>query len=359
MTEQEPAESTRRPQGNAVAVVSVAVLALIALGALAGGGYLLVRQLGAASDAGFFAGGTPETDTSSSWPAADGVYPPELEDLDSLTAMPGDSFEAGSEPLIVGEDIPSGVYVAPDAAPISVDDGLSCYWTVSESADYSEVEYSAFGEVEDGTAMILAPEGYLVRTDPACGAWEAIDPATAFEGASGTTLTVGQYAVGRDVVPGVYLSVAVVDEGSGCAVFVGDHFGFEGNGSFADYVGPRGGFMLIELEAGDVVELDGCPPFEAADLDAVYAADDGADWMGDGRWLVGIDVRAGDYVGPVVDDVDVYCSASVWANHLGWEGGDPVDDVFYSSGEVPATITLEAGQLVDVRGCGTWERTGP
>lgn len=363
MAEHEPAETAPAPQGNAIAVVVIVVLALIALGALVGGGYLLVTQVAQAGEDGLFewadTGGSTETSVG---PEVDSLpYPAELEDLSTLTAQPGDSFEGSVEALVVGEDIEPGVYIAPDATPMSVEDELSCYWSVAQSEEYLPEEYFSFGEVEDGTAMMLAPDGYLVRTDPACGTWQAIDPSAAFEGATGTRMTAGQYAVGRDVLPGTYLSVAVVDEESSCYAYVGDHFGFEGGGHYFQYVGPRGGTMVIEVEQGDAVELTDCPAFELADLDALYSADAGADRMDDGDWLVGIDVRAGEYVGPDVEHAELYCSATVWQDHLGWEGetGQPVDDVFFASGDVPPSITLEAGQMVSVRDCGFWERTGP
>lgn len=353
------------PRGNALAIVVILGLALVALTAVVAAGYFVWQGVQSASESS--SNGTGETAFNDDSDDADEgfmgefapeetPYPAELEDLDALTADPGDTFESGYESFQVGQDVAAGVYVAFNAGTGDSGSDDYCRWTVSAKENIGDGGYYALGDGDGGSAMMLAPEGYWVRTNPACGTWEAIDPATAFTGASGTQVAEGSFFVGRDVLPGTYVSTEQVGRESSCFAEVISHFGFIGDSNYGDYVMGRGGTLVLELEEGEVVASRDCPPLELTDLDSVLDARAGAQSMSNGYWLVGLDIEAGTYQGPLeIEEDRIFCSATVWADHRGRENYSPLDDVYYSEGDEPETVTVEPGQLVEVSGCGDWE----
>lgn len=361
-------DEARSKDGNGLAIAVIAALALVALAALAVAGYFIVQWVVVAStsvtdpnqgDTDHFV--TPDNEGFE----AAAEFPPELQDLDALTATPGDTFVGGFDLMRVGEDIVPGLYIAPDAEPASAADGRYCYWSVSREEQYSEGGYYAQGKVEGGTAMMLAPAGYWVRASESCGTWQAIDPDTAFEGAeskgaAGTVMGSENNVVGRDVVPGTYLSAARVPQGADCMVTVTDHFGFQGPHNYGDALFGLGGTLQLTVEPGDVVNVWGCPDFELTDLETAYMADAGAKSIDVGTWLVGIDVAPGAYLGPVGHETgEEYCALYVWDGPRDWGVGGPTEEVFYHAGEEPMTVSLEAGQTVEVMDCPGWELVSP
>lgn len=258
---------------KSVVVITVVVLGVVI--ALFGAGNWIANGLNAASESREGAANDPGQDLEPRWWETAVDYPSEITDLDALTAEQGDSFGGMRQVLrAMGTTLPPGIYVASGVGADLPEADTYCSWTVSER-DISNFEgFHASGLTMKDTAMVLLPRGYSISSAPACGRWEAIDPATALESATETEWADGTFFVGYDVVPGLYLSDGSVDEGSECRVSVTPHFGFTNPNNRAETSSADGGTMMLTVEAGDVVLAEGCPAFTLADSETVL--EDGA-----------------------------------------------------------------------------------
>lgn len=336
--------SRRRTVGIATTTVAAGV-------ALAAGAFVLIGALDDESGAGPMGGpGDTRPTQESAAPGDDDVPKP----------APG-SFESTGEHLLVGTDIAPGLYVARDAAPLSIDGGLSCFWSVSDEPEWHEDGYYDAGDVEDGTAMLLASLGLWVHADPSCGTWEAVDPETAFQGADGTVASEGRYVVGRDIVAGIYLSEGPVDAASLCSVVIREYLDPATSPGDARYPHPypAGGSIAVDLRVGDIVDVYECPPFALTDVSAAVAEDRGAPKFDDGTWLLGVDVRSGAYRAAAGIPAGTYCEATVWSDYRGPDTAELITDIRAAWSVEPAEVHLEPGQVISTVDCGTWERTGP
>lgn len=354
-------------KGNALAVLVILGLTLVAIAAVAAAGYFVWQGVTSANGPGSSANGSGSSGDAADekvwdedWSEASREYPAELTDFDALTAVPGATFVSDYEMFQVGEHVAPGIYVAPHAASGDLDSDEYCRWTVSAEEDIFDGGYYVLGDGDGGSAMLLAPDGYWVRATAGCGTWQAIDPATAMTGATGTEVAAGSYFVGRDVLPGTYVSAEPVVEDYRCNVNVVEHFGFVGESNYGESHTGRGGRLVVEIEEGDLVASTNCPPLVLTDLEALLAAGAGAPSMSNGQWLVGLDVAAGTYQGPRdMEEGRSFCSASVWPDHRGGDHTDWLEDVFYGEHDEPEQLTVEVGQLIKIRGCGEWELVTP
>ena len=73
--------------------------------------------------------------------------------------------------------------------------------------------------------------------------------------------------------------------------------------------------------------------------------------FGEGRWEVGVDVAAGKYKSRGGDGT--HPMGCVWTRYAG--DGESVVDIGYSDG--PQTITVKAGELVEIAGCEPWKKS--
>ncbi|WP_084104710.1 hypothetical protein [Demequina sp. NBRC 110056] len=340
-----------RTAGSGTAIVVMVVLAAVAASALVLGGWLLWRNL---SDAEVSWGQSGPGDGGDSTeveavPAAE--LPTELTDETLLTALPGETFEGTYDTLVVGQDLAPGIYIAPSATP-STDEEWACDWWVTPYPGDAPT-YESYGVLRHGSAMLLAPPGYVVSTSSACGTWEAIDPDGAFVGATAEVIEDGQHYVGRDVVSGTYL----VEPSNGpivCTVEVAEHFGFMGEDVLPEFLWMDTGSALIELEDGDRVEARDCDPLTLVDPQALVADGFGATTADEGEWLVGVDVAAGTWTGPDLDSEGDYCTAMV----LERDADEVLASADYGWGETPDFVHVEPGQVLKVYGCDGWVRTG-
>ena len=350
--------------GTGLALAVMLGLVLLAVGALGLGGFLLMRNLSGADYSWEFDLGEWWGDDGGDawveepWNDEPAEMPGEITDLTNLTAAPGDTYSPDGEVIQAGEAILPGIYVALDPED-SGDEGARCAWVVSQFDNAAEGGFYASATESAGDPMMLVPPGYWVRTSVSCGTWTAIDPDTAFEGATATTYAGGTAAVGRDIVPGTYLASAPGELGMSCSVTILDDFGFVGDGNYGDFFSSDTGSLVVDLEVGDVVQSYDCPTLESVDLDALVAQDAGATEVDAGDWLVGIDVVSGTYLGPAISGDEELCSAMAWPDHTGWKGNEEfAADVYYWGGEEPEPITVEPGQLLEIYECGPWERVG-
>ena len=344
--------STVNPPG---ARSSNKALGCVVVGALVLGGIVALGAVGF-----FMLQGPPQESGEEYFGPSEPVeFPSEITDLDALAAVPGVTFESTFDNIIVGEDIASGVYIAPDAAPASAEDAMYCHWSVTPDGSFAVDGFNAMGRVEEGTAMLLAPDGYVLSVSPSCGTWEAVDPATVFDSGSGTVIGSEIHTVGYDVMPGLYLSNSQVAEGAGCFVTVTDNFGFTGPGTESEFLYGAGGTVRFTVEAGDFVEARGCPDFEWADPATAFADEGAATSIDVGVWIVGVDVAAGTYMGPGEAGAGNYCSAYVWEGVRDWVDSEPLESVWYSPGEPPETVTLEPGQTMHIAECDGWQLVQP
>lgn len=364
----EPVEAgtnaARDRQGNGLAIVVTLALVVVAVGALVLAGYLVWQAADAPvdveqsedSDLDDF-----DLDEYEEWLNQQPEdFPPEITDLDTLTATPGETFTAGYEELVAGEDVSPGIYVAADAVGRSDDDLYFCMWSVWEFGVGDVDGFRVSGSVDEGSAIILLPEGYSFTVTEECGTWEAVDPATVFEGATGTTLGNETHVVGYDLKPGLYLSDEPISDDAECAVWVREHFGFENVHNYGDFYTGRGGTVRLELERGDFVTSHDCPTFTWADPETAYSADAGRTSVGLGAWIVGRDIAPGTYQGPQKPNSGLnWCMVEIWDGNRDWRNAEPVADASYFASEEPAQFTAELGQTVDVLQCEPWERIGP
>lgn len=286
-------------------------------------------------------------------------FDPEIANLDTLAAVPGETFVGGEDALVVGVDIPSGVYVAPDA--LLGDD--VCRWSVDKSDDPGTGGLHAGTAVREGVAMLLAPEGYFVEATPECGTWVAIDPATAHEGGTRTEIAEsfedGKYRthlVGGDLVPGLYASTGDIPMWTDCMVFRPSDFGF----SSKEYPSEtwrvqRRGTVLVPLKQGDAVWMSECPGFQLIDFDELQQSRDGGQEILEGRSVVGIDIVPGTYTSP---DIASGYTCEMTLSTYSVASGDltEVAYVHYTSRDRSKKVTVEAGQevLIPSYSCGVW-----
>lgn len=337
-----------RSGGNSLAVAVILGLALVAVAAIVGAGYLVANGISAS------AGSSADGDIG---PAP---YPDEITDLERLTAVPGETFTDSLQGLVAGKDIAPGIYIAPEAVHMSADTSPYCSWSVRENPADENSGFRVRGSVDGGTAMLLAPEGYTVSATATCGTWEAVDPATLFDEPAGSTIGSEIHVVGYDVKPGLYLSDGPVAKDADCYVYVNPNFGFEGPDTKGGFFYGEVGTLRLEVEAGDFVIARGCPSFEWADPQTAFSADAGAKSVNIGTWLVGVDVQPGTYRGPADPDARFgYCYAQVWDEKADWGSSDPVEEVGYAPDKEPVTFTAELGHVIHINDCEPWELVEP
>ena len=153
--------------------------------------------------------------------------------------------------------------------------------------------------------------------------------------------------VGRDIQPGRYTSVPLVDNCSWERVHTNE------NGVLDDSLASGGGVRPIMevLPTDSAIVVRGCGPWLPHTSPATPATS-----MGDGDWLVGGDVAPGHYrVTVPVAVPDWYSSYCSWERGRGFTY-DEADTIETNFDDKRTEVDLVEGERFSSDGCGTWTR---
>lgn len=353
------APAAKRKSISSAAALAIGAVGMLALGGIVVGAWLLASNVD-------YSEPLRADETVVENPEPLDIASNRRPDLTSFSAVPGDRFVSEAfEQLHIGEDIPSGVYVA------EVDNGdySRCSWEVKSEKRFVVETYILDGRATEHGAVAVLPDGYFVNLG-LCDNWVAIDPATLFEGATETVLGDGTHYVGRDLVPGTYvLSRADGQYADSCVVTVSEEWGFTGPAMRHALLRSDEHPAVLDLHEGLTVHSSGCPSLQLVEAEELFSQGLGASEFTEGGWVVGVDVLPGTYA--VSDEVvanRAYCMVSAWdqaalqsavwdqhgiPSHYGkriFETRHPGDPVI--------EVTLEAGQTVHSDGCGPITRVG-
>jgi hypothetical protein len=155
----------------------------------------------------------------------------------------------------------------------------------------------------------------------------------------------GTWLIGQDIKPGTYRPVAAIE--SECYWEI-DKAGTNGNDIIAND-NAKGGFPILTLKVGQEVTNNGCGTFEKIDLATVTGQHLSS--FGDGTWLVGLDIKAGNYKTIAnVSGMSCYWEIDTAnSNQQDIIANDNVSGGF-------ARVTLKNGQIVTSGDCGTFKQ---
>ena len=154
----------------------------------------------------------------------------------------------------------------------------------------------------------------------------------------------GKFTVGRDVKPGIYRSKAIVKSGSNCFWKI-TTTGSNGNEIIA-IDNSRGGILTLNLLTGMDLETNRCGTFVKGSLTTARGTP--RTTVGNGIWLVGIDMEPGTYR----VDKDIFgksCYLKIYT------AGSNLEDLVAIENFTRGTpsATLEIGEEFYNNGCGT------
>lgn len=253
----------------------------------------------------------------------------------------------------VGEDMEPGTYRT--VIPLTLFNTEYCLWSI-RSANAEGPDDARHGAVSEGMGTMTVAVGDTVESS-GCFGWDAVDPADFASATVGTTVLIppGTWLVGPDLAPGLYRSPFPVRTHSlnpYCSLDL-----------YADWSGSRqaviatwaitGGYPVFEVELGQQIRTRGCGHFEKVTLEDLVAQAQPAAAMGDGIWLVGVDIQPGTYRETALQGADPYdCLVEVYHS-----AALDRDDSQHLFNESPESITVGLGEVVIARDCGQWELT--
>jgi hypothetical protein len=155
----------------------------------------------------------------------------------------------------------------------------------------------------------------------------------------------GTWLVGQDIKPGTYRPATAIE--SECYWEI-DKAGTNGSDIIAND-NAKGGFPILTLKVGQEVTNDGCGTFVKIDLATVTGQH--LTSFGDGTWMVGLDIKAGNYkTTSNVSGMSCYWEIdSANSNQQNIIANDNVSGGF-------ARVTLKNGQIVSSGDCGTFKQ---
>lgn len=256
----------------------------------------------------------------------------------------------------VGEDMEPGTYRT--VVTLTLYNSDYCSWTVRAAGaeDANDVRGHALSE---GIATVTVTAGDEFESS-GCFGWNAVDPAAFLNAGTATTepdpnvfVPPGMWLVGPDLAPGLYRSpVSVITHSLNpyCSLEL-----------YADWSGlPQaviatwaltGGYPVFEVELGQQINTRGCGHFEKVTLEGLVAESRPESTMQDGIWLVGVDIRPGEYRETPLPGADPdFCLVEVY--HSAALDRDAAQGLFDLS---PEMIEVSVGEVVVARDCGQWD----
>lgn len=170
-----------------------------------------------------------------------------------------------------------------------------------------------------------------------------VHPSVAMAGAK-TSFGNGNFTVGKQIQAGIYRSSNIVSSGD-CYWSI-TTTGSNGNDIIANNNSP-GGLITLNLSAGQDIK-NSCGKFSRGNLKTKRIAMKSS--FGNGVWLVGVDVKPGDYTA-VKSALGTHCYLAI--STAGSNGRDIIANQNYTNG-VP-TISLASGVEIMNDGCGTFK----
>lgn len=154
----------------------------------------------------------------------------------------------------------------------------------------------------------------------------------------------GKFTVGRDVKPGIYRSKAIVKSGANCYWRI-TTTGSNGNEIIA-IDNSNGGILTLNLQTGMDIDTKRCSTFVKSSLTTARGTP--RTTVGNGIWLVGIDMEPGTYR----VDKDIFgksCYLKIYT------AGSNLEDLVAIENFTRGTpsATLEIGEEFYNNGCGT------
>ncbi|WP_432492454.1 hypothetical protein [Kineococcus auxinigenes] len=254
--------------------------------------------------------------------------------VDTTKTSPVQSIGPGQH--LVGVEVEPGLWQA--TGPTG-----ECAWMTS-STTTQEDEYTGIQTGVAAAVVDLQPTDEVFSTY-GCGEWTKVpQPLTMQPAPADGVVLTGDNLVGRTIAPGTYVSTA--SEGD-----IGCYWQKFSDARMQDHTvnGLHKGQHVVEVEATDVVfaSSEDCGGWVPADT-----TPDLENTIGDGDWLVGIDIAPGTYTSNGDAPSDGSCRGEAFS-----DATHRYESVT-GQGHDMESFTVEPGDhLMTLDGCGTYTRT--
>lgn len=283
-----------------------------------------------------------------------GPHPPNPEPSSPIVVMDlpaGVTAEYRDGRYTVGEEMEPGTYRS--VVTLTLYNSDYCSWTVraASAEDANDVRGHALSE---GLATVTVAVGDEFESS-GCFGWNAVDPADLASASVDTTALIppGTWLVGPDLAPGLYRSAFQVHPNEidpYCFLDIYEDWSGLPQAVIATWA-ITGGYPVFEVELGQQINTRGCGHFEKVILEDLVAEAQTQSTMQDGIWLVGVDIRPGEYRETPLPEADPdFCLVEVYHSAALDHGAS--QGLFDLS---PELIEVAVGEVVVARDCGQWD----
>jgi hypothetical protein len=258
--------------------------------------------------------------------------------------------EYGDGRYVVGEDMEPGTYRT--VLTLTLQNTDYCTWTARDLKDDDPNAIRSHA-VSEGIGTVTVAPGEVFESS-GCYGWNPVDVAGFLRAEPDPRLIPpGTWLVGPDLAPGLYRSPAAVRTSSlnpYCSLDLYEDWSGLPQAVIATWA-LTGGYPVFEVELGQQINTRGCGHFEKVTLEQLVAESQPESMMQDGIWLVGVDIRPGEYrETPLPGEDPDFCLVEVY--HSAALDRDASQGLFDVS---PEKIEVSVGEVVVARDCGQWD----